>query len=92
MSEKLKRKLAETDKKYTIEDIEMGFLNDLDTIQRSFNYYQDQAKTNYLQQIAVRLGYLPTDKLEFSIDLKDTKKELTVKRLLPIPSQQVEDN
>jgi hypothetical protein len=81
MSEKLKKKLAETDKKYVIEDIEMGFLIDLDTIQRSFNYYQNQAKTNYLQQLAVRLGYLPTDQLEFSIDLKDPKKELTIKRI-----------
>jgi hypothetical protein len=81
MSEKLKKKLAETDKKYVIEDIEMGFLTDLDTIQRSFNYYQNQAKTNYLQQLAVRLGYLPTDQLEFSIDLKDPKKELTIKRI-----------
>lgn len=79
MSKKLQDKLAEKEKKYTIEDYEMGFLNDLDTIQRSFNYYQDQAKTNYLQQLAVRLGYLPTDKLEFSIDLKDSKKELTIK-------------
>jgi hypothetical protein len=79
MSEKLKKLQAEVDKKYVIEDYEMGFLNDLDTIQRSFNYYQDQAKTNYLQQLAVRLGYLPTDKLEFSIDLKDPKKELTIK-------------
>lgn len=82
MSDKLKKKLAETDKKYTLDDMEMGFLNDLDTIQRSFNYYQDQAKTNYLQQIAVKLGYLPTDKLEFSIDLKDPKKELTIKRVV----------
>lgn len=81
MSDKLKKKLAETDKKYVIEDIEMGFLNDLDTIQRSFNFYQNQAKTNYLQQLAVRLGYLPTDQLEFSIDLKDPKKELTIKRV-----------
>lgn len=82
MSDKLKKKLAETDKKYTLDDMEMGFLNDLDTIQRSFNYYQDQAKTNYLQQVAVKLGYLPTDKLEFSIDLKDPKKELTIKRVV----------
>lgn len=82
MSDKLKKKLAETDKKYTLDDMEIGFLNDLDTIQRSFNYYQNQAKTNYLQQVAVKLGYLPTDKLEFSIDLKDPKKELTIKRVV----------
>lgn len=81
MSKKLQDKLAETEKKYIIEDFEMGFLNDLDTIQRSFNYYQDQAKTNYLQQIAVHLGYLPSDKLEFSINLKDSKKELTITRI-----------
>lgn len=79
MSNKIKRQLEETDKKYILEDNEMGFLNDLDTIQRSFNYYQDQLKTNYLQQIAARLGYSAQDTLEFSIDLKDEKKELTVK-------------
>jgi len=81
MSEKLKQKQSANDKKYVLEDSEMGYLNDLDTVQRSFNYYQDQLKTNYLQQVAVRLGYLPTDELEFSIDLKDAKKELTIKRL-----------
>lgn len=81
MSEKLKKIQAKNEQKYTIEDSEMGFLNDLDTVQRSFNYYQDQIKTNYLQQIAVRLGYLPSDKLEFSVDLKDPKKELSIKRI-----------
>jgi len=81
MSNKIKKKLAETDKKYIIDDVEMGYLNDLDTVQRSFVYYHDQLKTNYLQQLAVRLGYLPSDKLEFTIDLKDPKKELTIKRV-----------
>lgn len=81
MSEKLKQKQAQNEQKYTLEDSEMGYLNDLDTVQRSFNYYQDQLKTNYLQQVAVRLGYLPADKLEFSVDLKDPKKEITIKRV-----------
>lgn len=81
MSDKIKKKLAETDKKYIIDDVEMGYLNDLDTVQRSILHYTDQLKVNYLQQIAVKLGYLPTDQLEFSIDLKDPSKELTVKRV-----------
>lgn len=81
MSEKLKKKLAETDKKYIIEDFEIKYLNDLDTVQRSFIFYLEQLKTNYLYGVSQRLGYLPEDKLEFSIDLKDSKKELTVKRI-----------
>lgn len=79
MSEKLKKKLAETDKKYIIEDIEMKYMKDLETVENSFVYYSGRLKTNYLQQIALRLGYKPTDQLEFSIDLQSDSKELTVK-------------
>jgi len=79
MSEKLKKKLAETDKKYIIEDIEMKYMKDLETVENSFVYYSSGLKTNYLQQIALRLGYLPTDQLELSIDLQSDSKELTVK-------------
>lgn len=81
MSEKLKKKQSTLEQKYVIEDVEMGYLNDLDTVKRSFEVYQQQLMTNYLQQVAVRLGYLPTDQLEFSIDLKSPSKELTVKRV-----------
>jgi hypothetical protein len=81
MSNKIKKQLAETDKKYVIEDIEMQYLVDIDNVQRGSDHWFNQLKTNYLQQIAIRLGYLPEDQLEFTIDLKDKSKELTVKRV-----------
>jgi hypothetical protein len=81
MSNKIKKQLAETDKKYVIEDIEMQYLVDIDNVQRGSDHWFNQLKTNYLQQVAIRLGYLPEDQLEFTIDLKDKSKELTVKRV-----------
>jgi len=79
MSEKIKSSLKT--KRFTIEGYQLQYLNDIDTVQRSMNYYQDQLKTNYLQQIAVRLGYKADDQLEFTIDLKSDSRELKIKKI-----------
>lgn len=81
MSKKIKQNKAELEQVYTIDDIEMKYLTDLDTVQRSVDFYFNQLKTNYIQQIALKVGYSPEDQLEFSIDLKDEKKELTITRV-----------
>jgi hypothetical protein len=81
MSKKLNKTLAEQSKTHVIDDVEFSYLIDLDTIGRSFAYYNDQLKTNYLHQVALRLGYQRGDDLEFSIDTKSEKKELTIKVL-----------
>jgi hypothetical protein len=81
MSKKIKAQLAETEQKYTIEDVEMQYLVDIDNVQRGSDHWFNQLKTNYIQQIAFRLGYLPEDQLEFTIDLKSPQKELTIKKI-----------
>jgi len=81
MSNKLKQSLAAKPKTVVIDEMDMKFLNDIDTIQRSFAYYHEQLKSNYLYQVASKFGFSITDKLGFSIDLRDEKRELTVKKL-----------
>lgn len=81
MSKKIKEQQESKEKKVILDDYEMIFLRDLDTVQNSFNFYYTQLKTNYLQGIVLKLGYSIEDKLEFSIDLKDETKELTIKKL-----------
>lgn len=81
MSNKIKKQLAQNEKKITIDDIELKYLNDIDTVERSFVYYYGRLKTNYLQQLAIKNGYSLEDELEFSIDLKSDSKELTIKKL-----------
>ncbi len=53
----------------------------MDTVERSFVFYFGKLKTNYLQGIAIKLGYLEKDQLEFTIDLKSDNKELTIKKI-----------
>lgn len=81
MSNKIKAKLEENDKKHTLTDEEWTYMTNLDNVQKGSNYWFDQLKTEYIKQVAVRLGYSLDDQLEFSIDLKSKGKELTIKKL-----------
>ncbi len=91
MSKKILANLPEEDqeiiKSFSISPMEFGYLNDLDTTQTNFNYYMNTLKTTYLKQVSLRLGY-PWDKdLQFEIDLKDSKRELTITELPKKPSE-----
>lgn len=81
MSTKIRAKLEENEKTHKINDEELQYLVNLDNVQRGSTYWFDQLKTEYIKQVAVRLGYSLEDKLEFSIDLKSDSKELTIKKL-----------
>jgi hypothetical protein len=68
--------------KIELSNPEFTFLNSIDTVQRSFNYYCDQLKTEFLQIIAIREGgFKSTDELEVTVDLKSEDHILTVKKL-----------
>lgn len=81
MSTKIKKQLEEVEKKFIIDDADFSFLTNLDNVQRGSDYWFNQLKTEYIKQVAVKLGYSLEDKLEFSIDLKSPDKELTIKKL-----------
>lgn len=89
MSKKINDQLKQSDsegKKYIISQQEFNFLNSMDTIGYSFNHYMNQLKGEFTKMIAFRLGYGAETDLEFSIDLKDPKRELTIKPM-PIPEE-----
>ena len=65
-------------KKYTISELEMNYLKDLDAVRRSFDMYMDQLSAGYMKQISLRLGYRLDQNLKFNIDLKDDNRELTL--------------
>ena len=82
MSKKINAQLNQSDgeeKRYIISQQEFNFLNSMDTIGYSFNHYMNQLKGEFTKMIAFRLGYGAETDLEFSIDLKDPKRELTIK-------------
>jgi hypothetical protein len=81
MSTKIKKQLEEVEKKFIIDDTDFSYLTNLDNVQRGSDYWFNQLKTEYIKQVAVKLGYSLEDKLEFSIDLKSPDKELTIKKL-----------
>jgi len=81
MSTKIKKQLEEVEKKFIIDDADFSYLTNLDNVQRGSDYWFNQLKTEYIKQVAVKLGYSLEDKLEFSIDLKSPGKELTIKKL-----------
>lgn len=81
MSTKIKKQLEEVEKKFIIDDADFSYLTNLDNVQRGSDYWFNQLKTEYIKQVAVKLGYSLEDKLEFSIDLKSPDKELTIKKL-----------
>ena len=75
MSKKLDKQLN-SEKKFIINPEEFAYINSLDTVGRSFEHYINSLKTEYIKMVSVRLGYRPEDTLEFSIDLKDPKREI----------------
>jgi len=81
MSQKIKKQIEEVEKKYTIDDVDFQYLTNLDNVQRGSDYWFNQLKTEYIKQVAVKLGYSLDDELEFSIDLKSPDRELTIKKL-----------
>lgn len=91
MSKKILANLHEEDqeiiKSFIISPMEFGYLNDLDTTQNNMNYYINSLKTTYLKQVSLRLGYSWDRDLQFEIDLKDKKRELTITELPKKPSE-----
>lgn len=91
MSKKILANLPEEDqeiiKSFIISPMEFGYLNDLDTTQNNMNYYINSLKTTYLKQVSLRLGYSWDRDLQFEIDLKDKKRELTITELPKKPSE-----
>lgn len=81
MSKKLQASLSSKPKVHVIELHEFGFMTDITNMQYTMNHYYDQLKNNYLQQVAMRLGYELNDDLEISIDMKSDKREITVKKV-----------
>ncbi len=81
MSQKIKEQMEEVEKKFTIDEVDFQYLTNLDNVQRGSDYWFNQLKTEYIKQVAVKLGYSLEDELEFSIDLKSKTRELTVKKL-----------
>lgn len=81
MSTKLKDQMDKQPKKITLTNDEFGYLNSLDTVGRSFDYYINELKTGFLQTIAMRSGYTSADQLELSIDLKSETHELTINKV-----------
>lgn len=71
------------EKTFVISPSEVEYLRDLDNVFQSFMYYQKRLMTNYLKNVSQRLGYKSDQNLEFEIDLKSPKRELTIK-LLPV--------
>jgi len=66
--------------KVKLSDPEFNFMSSLDVVDRSFRYYLDELKKEYLLTIAVKNGYEVNDNLEVSIDLKNKSHLLTIKK------------
>lgn len=81
MSQKIKEQIEQVEKKHIIDDVDFQYLTNLDNVQRGSDHWFNQLKTEYIKQVAVKLGYSLEDELEFSIDLKSPDKELTIKKL-----------
>lgn len=81
MSQKIKEQIEQVEKKHIIDDVDFQYLTNLDNVQRGSDHWFNQLKTEYIKQVAVKLGYSLEDELEFSIDLKSPDKELTIKNL-----------
>lgn len=69
---------ANEPKKFTIRPWEFSYLKSLDTVKRTNNHYMEQLMTEYLKMLSLRLGFRPEQNVEFSIDLNDDKRELTI--------------
>lgn len=82
MSSKITKKVEDTSKQFPLTNAEFNFITSLDAVGRSFEHYNKQLKTDYLQTITLRLGYAPDDNLELTIDLKSEDHLLTVTKLL----------
>ncbi len=76
MSQKLNNQLKKDT--YKITDAEMLYLKKLDGVKHLIMQYQDALTTDYLHDIAIRLGYKQEDTLEFQLDLKADTKELKI--------------
>ena len=82
MSDKIKKQVAKNNKDVVLTDVEFTFMNSLDVVERSFAYYLQQLKTEYLQTIAINNGFTVDDKLQLSIDLKDESKTLKIEKVI----------
>jgi hypothetical protein len=86
MSNKIKTKLKEpgntstpiVTRTHTLRDQDFNFLRSLDQIRYTVDQYLHKAEGEFLKMVSVDLGYKPEEDLEFSIDLKENTKELTV--------------
>lgn len=82
MSQKIKDKLKKTeDKTVTISKTDFQYLNSINNIRFSVNYYLQQLQSEYMKILSVDLGYKPEEDLMFNIDLKDEARELTIHKV-----------
>lgn len=81
MSDKIAKQLQNKPKKIELDNAQFNYMNTLETIQQSFDYYMNQAKTEFLQMIALKNGYTAADNIQLSIDLKSEDHLLTVSKI-----------
>jgi cell division protein FtsI/penicillin-binding protein 2 len=85
MSDKIKSKVGKVpfkaDNKIVISKQDFQYLNSIETLKRSVNYYFQQIQGEYLKIVSVSLGYKPEQDLTFGIDLEGDTRELTVHEL-----------
>lgn len=87
MSDKINRKVGSKTQSIPLTNAEFAYINSLDAVGRSFEYYIKQLKSEYLQGLTLRMGYKADDNLEMTIDLKDEAHLLIVTKL-PIDKPQ----
>jgi hypothetical protein len=81
------RKGAESHKKaWQLSQAEYDYLRDLDTVQRSTNYYHQRLITQFLKNKSIAFGYNPEANLEFKVDLTGGDMTLTIKEV-PLPPE-----
>lgn len=81
MSERIKSKMKKNDdnnKVVIISKVDFRYLNSIANIRHSVDYYLSQVQSEYLKILSLGLGYKIEDDLEFSIDLKDESRALTI--------------
>lgn len=81
MSTKIIKKLKDREDKIELTNSEFNFMNSLDTVDRSFKYYLEELKKEFLHTIAIRNGYKMEDQVELTIDLKSEDHILIIKKL-----------
>lgn len=86
MSDKIKKQLDGNEKTFIISPYELRYVQSIEQIKTSMNYYLSQVQSEYLKLLSLNLGYLPEQDLEFSIDLGATTGELKIKEV-PKPSE-----